>query len=821
MTPLARGLLLLALYLVFVVLVAAAAAWVRSRIPRSLLGALALLPLLFLGRGIFGNETLLPVDHALLMPPWNTHPEVRRYNPYLNDIATQFLPWAKAMRIAWAEGSAPWRDRWNGCGTSLAANGQSSAFSPWTLLALPLPLPSAFLLSAALKLFLVLSGMWLWLKALEVSNGGALFGSVSFAFSFTMIPWLFAPQSGAVCLWPWLLFALEFQRDRGEEKRAFWLLVAVLALLPLSGHVESTMFGAIFAALWLLARWLSRDLSEMPRVTGRVTAAALAALGLTTFSVLPQVLAILSSNRVVIARHPFWWQPSFWHVHWPGWNGATYTTFLPRALGDAVETPIVPGSPASFIEMALGYIGIVGWGCAAFVLRPGSKRRKATWALLVPAAFGLGVATATWPFPEILGRLPLMPFVFPVRLLAFVALSAAALAALEIDRLVTDLRAGWKAGGNAVWMIVLLAVWVAMVSARVRPLHAATALAAQREALLVAEVALGVSALVVLAVSWRRERWAPALPYALAAVCGAELWMQGSRLYRYGRVSDLFPSTPLVRFLQSQSSPFRVVAEDRVLFPNTNVFAGVEDVRTHDPVERRDYVEFLDATCGFPPGQYFKSLGDLNASALDFLNVRYLISVAGRESPGPKWRGVYDGPDGTVFENRDVLPRVFAPGRVTLFAAPKAEKAWIRNAFEEFGAPAIAFKGKKDWSEHAILLGPEAKAIANGRAEVTEYRESTNEASFRARVSSREAFLVTSLIQDGGWSASDEDTPTPSLTRANGPFLALRLGAGDHRIRLRYRPPGFSTGLWISIASLAVAVARGTLSRRRSVDAAS
>jgi hypothetical protein len=392
---------------------------------------------------------------------------------------------------------------------------------------------------------------------------------------------------------------------------------------------------------------------------------------------------------------------------------------------------------------------------------------------------------------------------------------------LEIDRLVADLRAGWKAGGNAVWMIVLLAVWVAMVSARVRPLHAATALAAQREALLVAEVALGVSALVVLAVSWRRERWAPALPYALAAVCGAELWMQGSRLYRYGRSSDLFPSTPLVRFLQRQSPPFRVVAEDRVLFPNTNVFAGVEDVRTHDPVERRDYVEFLDATCGFPPGQYFKSLGDLNASALDFLNVHYLISVSGRESPGRKWHGVYDGPDGTVFENRDVLPRVFAPGRVTLSAAPKAGKAWIRNTFEEFGAPAIVFKGKRDWSEHAFLLGPEAKAIANGRVEVTEYLESTNEASFRARVSGREAFLVTSLIQDGGWSASDEDTPTPSLMRANGPFLALRLGAGDHRIRLRYRPPGFSTGLWISIASLAVAVAWGTLSRRRSVDAAS
>src|SRR6266496_4247619 len=220
MTLLARGFLLLALYTVLVLLVAATASWVKPRMPRLLLCVLALLPFVFLGGGVFRDETLLPVDHALLMPPWNTHPEVRRYNPYLNDIATQFLPWAKAMRNAWAEGSAPWRDRWNGCGTPLAANGQSAAFSPLTLLAMPLPLPSAFLLVAVLKLFLALSGMWLWLRALEVSSGAAFFGSVSFAFSFAMIPWLFAPQSGVVCLWPWLLFALERLRDRDAAKRA-------------------------------------------------------------------------------------------------------------------------------------------------------------------------------------------------------------------------------------------------------------------------------------------------------------------------------------------------------------------------------------------------------------------------------------------------------------------------------------------------------------------------------------------------------------------------------------------------------------------------
>src|SRR5207249_2921381 len=303
-------------------------------------------------------QTLLPVDHALLMPPWNTRPEVRRYNPYSNDIATQFLPWALAVRAAWEEGSAPWRDRWNGCGTPLAANGQSAAFSPLTLLAMPLPLPSAFLLVAALRLFLALSGMWLWLKSLEVSNGSALFGAVCFAFSFTMIPWLFAPQGGVVCFWPWLLFALERLLGPAASRRDFWLSAAVFAVLPLAGHVESAACGALFAAFWLSSRWILRDLRQAPRLAARIAAPALLALGLTAFSLAPQALAILSSNRLVVARRPFWSVVFSWRPHGPAWNGAAYPTFLPRVLGDALESPILEGAPASFYEMAMGYAGI-------------------------------------------------------------------------------------------------------------------------------------------------------------------------------------------------------------------------------------------------------------------------------------------------------------------------------------------------------------------------------------------------------------------------------------------------------------------------------
>ena len=36
------------------------------------------------------------------------------------------------------------------------------------------------------------------------------------------------------------------------------------------------------------------------------------------------------------------------------------------------------------------------------------------------------------------------------------------------------------------------------------------------------------------------------------------------------------------------------------------------------------------------------------------------------------------------------------------------------------------------------------------------------------------------------------------VASANGPFLAVAIPAGEHAIRLRYRPPGFAAGLGIA-----------------------
>jgi len=473
--------------------------------------------------------------------------------------------------------------------------------------------------------------------------------------------------------------------------------------------------------------------------------------------------------------------------------------------------------------MALGYVGILPAALALLIFRPGSKRFAAERALLVPLIFGFGAAVGAWPFAELAALVPGLSRMFPLRYLTWFALAAAAIAAFELDRLARDLESRPSARFFPLACAGAVALLGALAYRRFAPAYAAAgALTAQRNAFLLpaAALAAGAAAAALAGGSARRFRTA-GIPL-LAAIAAAELLRQGSRLLTRDDPAALYPATPLVRYLQSRPRPFRILGEGSTIFPNVGVFAGLEDVRTHDPVERRDYVEFLDATCGYDPKPYFKRVSNVNAPALDFLNVRYLVSSPGRAAPGEKWRPVYSGPDGTVFESASVLPRVFAPKSVRVVRASPS-RALAGDARTAYGVPYGELFRELRWSEEAVVLEESPGALAASgpppEAAVSEYAETTNRISFRVRSepAGPAAVLVSSLVEDGGWRAREETGERIERTRANGPFLAIRVPAGDRRVVLEYASPGFRAGAAVSAATLAggAALAALFLARRR------
>jgi hypothetical protein len=416
-----------------------------------------------------------------------------------------------------------------------------------------------------------------------------------------------------------------------------------------------------------------------------------------------------------------------------------------------------------------------------------------------------------------------------VRFHAWESLAGPALAALELDRLTRD-AAERRAGAiGAIASSVALAALAVFVYLSFRGTHALAGPAAVAFQTRRVGVTLGVLVAAAAILLTARRLPGPAIA-ALTALAAMELLFQWRALFRLDSPGRLFPETPLVAFLRAQPPPFRVAGRGPVLFPSTNAFAGVEEVRTHDAVERHDYLTFLDATCGYKY-EYFKTLRDLDASALDFLNVRYVADMPDSAAPGERWRLAYSGADGRLWGNSRALPRAFAPASVRLVAPAAGLREPLSDANAAFGREAFAaIAANSDWSGRAWILAAATGAgeESNPPAEVAHYREKTNEASFDATAAAA-SWIVVSLVQDGGWSATLErtgagapkDAEPLALSRANGPFLALRVPAGTHRVRLRYRPPGWIAGLWIGaatcltlVAYLALRSARPTLAPR-------
>jgi hypothetical protein len=761
--PLVSGAALLALYVACVGTAALAARWLRRPIPPGALLALALPPVIFLWPGFVMGRTPIPADHAFLSVASASAPPTTIWS---DDVARQFVPWARAVRLAWRQGVWPHRNRWNGCGMPLDANGQSAAYSPLTIVGLLLPLPAAFTLWAAARLFLAFCGSWLWLRELGVRAASAYFGSVAFAFSLAMTAWLLFPQAAVLALAPWILFAIERRRDPGVCARAFALLAALFFLLPLSGHLETAALVCAFAVLWLVSRRALGDREAAAGLPRAIAGAAALALGLSAFSLLPQILAILASNRMALTEATFW-KPhlSLWpHAPVSPWTSAAL--LFPRVLGDGIASPLLPVGFVSFPEMAQGHFGILAAVFALLILRPGSPRPAAEKALLVPLIAGLGVASGAWPFAEVEALVPGLNRILPARFLVWVAIAGAAIAAFELDRLARDLAARRSA---ILWPPALAAAAAlagVYCASRSRGVFAALGgLENQRRAYLLAALALAAGSTVVLLAGRRPKTFGSLGTALLALVLGAELFRQGMRLVPFSDPKELYPVTPLVAFLRERPGPHRVAGEGFAFFPNVGIFAAQEDVRTHDPVERREYVAWLNLVCGYDPAAYYKPIRNPNAPALDALGVRYLVAGPGAAGPGEKWTAVYAGPDGVVFENSCARPLVFA---------------------------------------------------ADGSsAEVSDHAETFNSVSFRVRAP-RPAELVASLVDDGGWRATDETGRTVALGRASGPFLKIVVPEGHHRIRLDYASPGFRTGALVSLATAAAAAVLLSIRSRRS-----
>ena len=582
------------------------------------------LTLAFLGGAVFSSKLPVPVDEVARGYPWRgIFGEVATRNPSTNDTVKLFLPWMQVAREELLHFRAPLWNRYSFSGYPLLGNGESAPFSPLFLATLIVPLPKQIVAMAGLKILAALLFTYLFMRREGAGDAAAIFAAVAFAFSTVMTVFLYYSAASVIAFLPAAAFALV------HEKRNVVLIALVIATLMANGHPESVLHIAVGCGV-LLAIDLARAVDRHAWLYELAFAVAGVALGLALSAPawVPVLEQVRASARLAKLQH----------------------VVIPHAAAWGIVAPNGFGNPVrhdyswfiNYPTVAISFPGLLT--LALFVA--GAMRQR----LLAVATVVLYLFAMDW---SVVGHAAnaVPPFSLAANdKLRFVCIFfACVIAAKAID------EAKWKIAVAALPVVALL-VYVDCRSPLMRPIDL-----------------FGIAAIALFLALPRR--WA-------TVAIAAELFVLNVPFNALVNAKYFRPPLPIVEALRAHApaEPFRVVGHDWAFLPNASAQYGVEDIRGSDPMASAAYDAFLRRFTVQEPGTWVRRVVDVDRPELDFLNVRFLLAEPDAAFER-KWRLLYRGPDGTLFENLQAKPR-FSGARDIRALGPAAFAMRVRGPAE-------------------------------------------------------------------------------------------------------------------------------------------
>lgn len=769
-----------------------------------------LVVLLFLFRPMTQQAVHLPMDYLFRINPWSDfRPSGGSQNPELNDLPLQIVPWAHQVRESWKNLEVPLWNASSAGGYPLLANGQSAALSVLRLIALPLPLEFAFTAEGALKLLIALGATFLFLRRRGASEEAAVIAAVSFAFATSIVIWLHFPL-GTVSAWlPAVFLGIELLLEKRSFGRVVFLSL-VFSQTLLGGHPETAAHIVFGAGLWLLYRVfvdedaMGRGARERLAPVGAVCGAGLLGFALALPQVLPLLEALPSTKR--------------WDVleQFPDlYDRVTDARFLVNFIQPSFYGNVRDGTAwgPAHAEVIAGYGGILlaaSWiGMLVWSVRGRRWRSEAFFlAIAIPVLVGIAL---NWPgVSDAFESLPLFSLAANGRLRLLVVWFGVMLAAQALDRM----RAGDR------WPLIAGAGAIAAALVLIFPLNRLDLASLPGESAIATTVP-AMFVLVTLAAAAAVSRFRKPLLAALLVAVVADLWVQSFPINPVLPRSFFYPRTPILTRMMAIEAErraedplaYRVTGTNGMLFPNTQVMFGLEDIRGHDPMANGRVLGVLRVFTGYSSDNYFGILRDVSHPLIDYLNVHYVMTSRFEELPAESWERVYAAPDGKIFRNRETLPRFFAVREViSEFEDEKRTRLLLEH--QDWSSTAIVKRLPTRLMDDAApdLFGEKAREgpVASVRLTQAEGDEFAMEID-----APRWTLIVSSQPDWPGWRVTRNGGEELKTIKVNAAFMGFLVPPGSSSVRVHYAPRSFWAGAWVAIAALTGVAVTGGVRRWR------
>ncbi|WZO99685.1 hypothetical protein EP7_001297 [Isosphaeraceae bacterium EP7] len=726
---------------------------------------------------LFGDGVLSPSD-VLLTTASLGGENAQRFEPanrLLTDPALQFEPWLEESRRQIRQGRLPLWNTWIGCGAPHLANGQSAIFDPFHLIAYLGTLPDAHAPMAAARLWVAGLGMFLLGRRWGLKVWGRWFAGLVYPFTGFISLWLLYPAASVAVWIPWLILATDRVLARPGARRTAGLAV-VTSLILFGGQVQTAAHALLAAGLYAAWRWTSR---RARRAWPAWSAGIALGIGLAAVQIVP-LGVYLTRSPILADRRQEW--------------GSPLSLATPRLL-DAVCTaiPYAYGSQRrgqpnlaralgvhNINESAGGYAGLATLVCLAPLAWAARRRNPRVRFLVALAAVGALAAFRIPPVDNLLRALPVLGVADNRRLSVWLAFALPLLGGIGLDSL--GAHVGMRLLGRLRWMWALIAVGSIMVAValpRFEPQLRTRAEANYRAAAAEAEgadltayleragrqvdstlwfvpryygwiAAQGLVLLILIGLMRRGRIGANAGRAGLCGLVAADLLVFVVGLNPSINAVQYRPGGAVVDFLKDLGTGSRVVGIGAEWPPNSLMRYGIADARCYDSIEL--------------------------TAALDWFEPIYEPDPRMRSSRRDvTWRTAYRG-----------LDRLRGAGVMALVGATEPP-AGLFGAVERVGQTWIA----------AVDGMPLATVEPGGTLEI---EVDGGRVVCRSR-SDRAGRLVVRMIACPGWVVRVDDGPAAEPS-SEGPFLAVDVPAGSHRIDLSYEPAEVRMGLLASATSI-------------------
>ncbi|MEI8312077.1 MAG: hypothetical protein WCH98_15105 [Verrucomicrobiota bacterium] len=701
------------------------------------------------------------------------------------DVATQFLYTRAFATYEILGGSFPLWNPFLYSGVPFFGDFQSALLYPPNLIFLFLPLSLAIAWSFALHVFIFGACMYAWACGRGLSRLPAFIAGAAAMFGAGFFLHIHAGHLSNICTMAWAPLVF-LGMDRWMQTRRFaWALLAAAsaALQVFAGHIQYFYFGALVAAAYAFGLLAVRREKRLRAALGLAAIYPIAFV-LAAAQILPGIDAAAESVRGGGIPYGFAAMFSF-----PPENAATFLVpWLFGKLSDGWywgrcylwEMNVFAGLGLTLLAL----YGLAGLGARAW-----------RWVAMLAFVYLLALGSHTPLHKFLYDFLPgFNSFRGSSKFVFFGGMFIALLSGFGVQKLMADRRPqAWVAAGAAV-MAVLLAVFSCWLNTAAGGawFHAAV-LAARNtgEIFYPGQMAENPADLAVALEGATGALQESALMLALMAVLwvGVRHFARAKWILLAAAVAEVFvaakSTTVTFPFQAATFAPFRetlkrLPGDFRILnlfSPNANMMLVREGVWGYDPSRLRRYSRLMLASQGVNPDEVNVPL-PLNRPhpVLDLFRCQYAAFPA---------RGGIDlMPVGKPF------PRFFVVGDYEVHPAEEILAALTNPAFDLH---------KKALLETEPNPRPRASDHAP-KASVRIMKVTVNSYDLEVAVDADALLLVTDTYSRD-WRAS----PLPGnaqlsydLLPANYAMRAVPLIAGNHRIRLEYRPAGLLPGLLLS-----------------------